>query len=293
MLTGLADGPIVIATWKNEPAIKLASEKLLLGARALDAIEAGVRVVEADAGNSSVGYGGMPDAEGNVTLDACIMDEFGNAGSVTYLQHIKHPVSVARRVMEQTPHVLLSGKGALQFALAQGFSKENLLTPVAKAKWQQWKKKNRQVGLFVSPDQHDTVGMLALDQQGRLAGACSTSGLAFKLPGRVGDSPLIGSGLFVDNEVGAATATGLGEEVIKVNGSFLIVELMRQGRNPEEACREALHRIAKRHPNATPPMVGFVALRRDGAYAACANDAEFAFTFNEGSVVKVMAGTKV
>ncbi len=254
--------PIIVSTWKmgikaNEPAIEILNNN----GRAVDAVEAGVRVPEADPSIASVGYGGTPDRDGHVTLDACIMNEKGDAGSVTFLEHIKHPISVARKVMDETPHVMLSGEGALQFALEQGFQKENLLTENAKEKWERWKKKSRYKP--TGSIHHDTIGMLALDNSGDLSGACTTSGLGFKMRGRVGDSPIIGSGLFVDNEVGAATATGLGELIMKVCGAFLIVELMRNGASPKEACKEALKRIEKKY-DITDQQAAFIALTKTG-----------------------------
>jgi len=260
--------PMVIATWKHPDATQAALEIILNRGRALDGIEAGVRMVEADPKDQSVGYGGLPDRDGIVTLDACVMDEKGNAGCVTFLQDIMHPVSVARKVMEETPHVMLSGEGALQFALSQGFKKENLLTDASREKWQEWLKEGtyKPVG---GHEQHDTIGMLAIDGEGNLSGACSTSGMAFKMHGRVGDSPIIGAGLYVDNEVGAATATGLGELVMRTLGAFLIVELMRQGKSPEAACREAALRIAKKYGKSEEDMqVGYIAISKKGTYGA-------------------------
>lgn len=260
--------PAVIATWDNRQATAAAWNILSAGGRALDAVEAGARVAEADPNDTSVGYGGLPDRDGNVTLDACIMDELGNAGSVTFLQHIKHPVSVARRVMEKTPHVILSGEGALEFALQEGFSKENLLTEDARRAWEAWKVTS-QYQPIINSERHDTIGIVAVDDQGRLAGACSTSGLAFKMRGRVGDSPIIGAGLFVDGEVGAATATGLGELVLKTLGSFLIVEEIRRGKHPQKAVETAIRRIARKYPKeARQNQVGFVALDRRGQHGA-------------------------
>ncbi|MCS6929946.1 MAG: N(4)-(beta-N-acetylglucosaminyl)-L-asparaginase [Saprospiraceae bacterium] len=260
--------PVVIATWDNRSATAAAWNILSAGGRALDAVEAGARVAEADPNDTSVGYGGLPDRDGNVTLDACIMDEKGNAGSVTYLQHIKHPVSVARRIMEKTPHVILSGDGALAFALQEGFPKENLLTEEARRQWEAWKIKSEYKPV-INRERHDTIGILALDMQGRLSGACSTSGLAFKMRGRVGDSPIIGAGLFVDNEIGAATATGLGELVLKTLGSFLIVEEMRRGKHPQRATELAIRRIAYKYPQqARENQVGFLALDRLGRHGA-------------------------
>jgi len=257
------DSPVVISTWDhglkaNEAAWRILSD----GGKALDAVEQGVMITEADPEVTSVGYGGFPDSSGHVTLDACIMDEKGNAGSVVYLRNIKHPVSVARMVMERTPHVILAGEGALKFAVSQGFTQENLLTPTARKAWKEWLKtrKSNPVGI----KNHDTIGMLALDGSGNLSGACTTSGLAFKMPGRVGDSPIIGAGLYVDNEVGAATATGEGEFILKIVGSFLIVELMKNGRSPEDACREAVSRIHKKFNLKSDNQIGFIALTREG-----------------------------
>ncbi|MCB0566580.1 MAG: N(4)-(beta-N-acetylglucosaminyl)-L-asparaginase, partial [Phaeodactylibacter sp.] len=224
--------PTVVSTWNNLTANKKAWKVIKKGGRALDAVEKGVRLVEADPDDMSVGYGGRPDREGKVTLDACIMDEEGNCGSVCFLQDIKHPISVARLVMEKTPHVMLAGQGALQFALENGFKRQNLLTPKAEESWQDWKEESHYQPV-INIENHDTIGMLAIGQDGRFSGACTTSGAAFKLHGRVGDSPIIGAGLYVDDEVGGAVATGLGEAVIKTAGSFLVVELMRQGMEPQ------------------------------------------------------------
>ncbi|PID70972.1 MAG: glycosylasparaginase [Flavobacteriales bacterium] len=215
--------PLVIATWNFIDATAKAMETLKAGKTALDAVEAGCRVEEANVKNVTVGKGGLPDRDGNVTLDSCIMDEHGNCGSVVYLQNITHAVSVARKVMEETPHVMLAGKGAEQFAYEQGFKKENLLTEAAKKAWEKWKETSKYKPV-INIENHDTIGMLAIDKNGDICGACTTSGLAYKMAGRVGDSPIIGSGLFVDNEVGAAVATGMGEEVVKTVGSFLVVK---------------------------------------------------------------------
>lgn len=225
--------PIVLSTWNfglkaNEEAWTILGK----GGRALDAVEKGVRLVENDPEERSVGYGGRPDRDGRVTLDACIMDENYNIGSVACLENIKNPISVARAVMEKTPHVMLVGDGALQFAVSQGFKKENILTPESEKEWKEWLKDSKYQPI-VNIENHDTIGMIALDANGNLSGACTTSGMAFKMHGRVGDSPIIGAGLFVDNEVGAATATGHGEEVIRTVGTHLVVELMRQGRTPQ------------------------------------------------------------
>lgn len=261
--------PIVLSTWNfgigaNEEAWKILSRS----GRALDAVEAGVRVPEGDPNERSVGYGGRPDRDGRVTLDACIMDEHANCGSVAFLEHIKHPISVARLVMEKTPHVMLVGEGALLFALQNGFKKENLLVPDSEKEWKEWLK-NSNYKPIANIENHDTIGMIALDEHGNLSGACTTSGLAFKMHGRVGDSPIIGAGLYVDNEVGAATSTGVGEEVIRIVGSHLVVELMRQGHHPKDACKLAIERIIKKNPEKMKDIqVGFLALNKKGEYGA-------------------------
>lgn len=261
--------PVVISTWNfgiqaNEAAWKILSQQ----GRALDAVEAGARVPEGNPKETSVGLGGLPDRDGHVTLDACIMDENGNCGSVAFLQHIVHPISVARKVMEKTPHVMLAGEGALQFALANGFKKEKLLTKESEKAWKEWAK-SAHYKPVVNIENHDTIGIVALDMNGNLSGACTTSGLAYKMHGRIGDSPIIGAGLYVDNEIGAATSTGVGEEVIRIVGCHLVVELMRQGNSPEDACRLAVERIAKKNPaKAKEVQVGFLALNRNGEYGA-------------------------
>ncbi len=238
--------PLIIATWKNEKATIAGWNKLMETGKALDGVEAGARIPEADPNDTSVGYGGYPDRDGHVTLDACIMDHLGNAGSVTFLEGIMHPISVARAVMEKTPHVMLSGAGALKFALDQGFKVENLLTESSKKAWEEWKKESKYEPV-INIERHDTIGLLGIGKAGEIAGACTTSGLAFKMHGRVGDSPIIGGAVFCDDEVGGACATGLGEFVMKTLGSFLIVELMRQGKSPQQACEEAVMRIVKRY----------------------------------------------
>ncbi|MET0759959.1 MAG: N(4)-(beta-N-acetylglucosaminyl)-L-asparaginase [Flavobacterium sp.] len=277
--------PIVISTWNfGVKANNAAWEILKNKGRALDAVEAGVKIPEGDPKERSVGYGGRPDRDGRVTLDACIMDEFSNIGSVAFLEHIKHPISVARAVMEKTPHVMLVGDGALQFALSQGFKKENLLVEESEKEWKEWLKTSN-----YKPDanieNHDTIGMIALDAHGNLSGACTTSGLAYKMHGRVGDSPIIGAGLYVDNEIGAATATGHGEEVIRISGCHLVVELMRQGKSPQKACEEAVNRIVKltkiRNKNLKDIQVGFIALNKKGEYGAYCVQRGFNFAVND------------
>lgn len=260
---------LVISTWIHGiEANEAAWEHLQAGRKSVDAAEHGVRVTEADPEGMSVGMGGLPDRDGDVTLDACIMDHLGNAGGVCYLKNIMHPISVARKVMDETPHVLLAGDGALQFALNCGFERTNLLTPKAEAAWREWLRTSEYKPI-VNVENHDTIGLIAMDLDGDLAGACTTSGLAYKMPGRVGDSPIIGAGLFVDNEIGAATATGLGEFVLKTLGSFLIVELMRQGASPQQACEEGIRRIAERH-NVSDMQVGYLAVNKAGETGAFA-----------------------
>lgn len=276
--------PLVISTWQhglasNERAWEILNEN----GRAIDAVEAGVQVAEADPEVSSVGYGGWPDREGHVTLDSCIMDETGNAGSVAFLQNFMHPVAVARKVMDETPHVMLVGEGARRFALEKGFKEEDLLTDNARAHWQEWlKDAEYKPWTPASNPTHDTISMLAVDQAGDLSGSCTTSGLANKLHGRVGDSPIIGAALFVDNEVGAACATGVGEEVMKTVGSFLIVELMRQGMAPTDACREGVARIIRKNPNWRDVQVGYLAMDRHGRVGAFAIHPGFQYAVHDG-----------
>ncbi len=304
-LGSVAQKPIVISTWDSGMAVNEAAWKILAAnGRALDAVEAGAIYIE-DIISCCVGLGGYPDRDGIVTLDSCIMDEKANCGAVAGLEQIKHPVSVARKVMEKTPHVLMVGAGAQQFALENGFTKEPAkLSPEAEDAWKKWlesseykpvinienKKMN---GPFApaffedgSPN-HDTMGLVALDQSGNLSGAVTTSGMAFKQHGRVGDSPVIGAGLFVDNEVGAATSSGVGEEVIRICGTHLVVEFMRQGYSPEKACKKAVERIVKRdRKKAADIQVGFLALNKKGEYGAYAIQKGFEFCVKSGTETK-------
>ena len=298
--------PCVVSTWDFGVAANAAAWAVLAkGGAALDAVEAGARVPEADLNNHSVGRAGYPDRDGHVSLDASIMDQNGDCGAVAGLEHIAHPISVARRVMEKTPHVLLVGDGALQFALEQGFPREELLTPESRAAWQAWLKDKRyepvangearsygrDLGLPGGKHNHDTLGMLAIDARSNLSGACTTSGMAWKMRGRVGDSPIIGAGLYVDNEIGAATSTGVGEEVIRTVGSFLVVELMRQGRSPREACREAVTRILRRKAVRDPDFqVGFLAVNKAGEVGAWAVQKGFSYACcDAGSQTRLIA----
>ncbi len=277
--------PIVISTWDaGIEANKAAWKVLRNGGRALDAVEQGVMVTESSL-NCCVGLGANPDRDGHVTLDACIMDEYANCGSVAFLERIKHPISVARRVMEKTPHVMLAGSGAQQFAIAEGFPLEpDTLSDDAKRAYENWLKKseykpvinieNTKHQTTFSPAKldngnwnHDTIGMVAMDANGNLSGSCTTSGMAFKMRGRLGDSPIIGAGLFVDNEIGAATATGQGEDVIRICGTHLVVELIRQGLSPEQACKKAVERIIRiKGDKAKEIQVGFIAINKRGEY---------------------------
>ncbi len=303
--TTIANKPIVISTWDfGKTANAGAWEILSKGGRALDAVEAGVKIPEADPTNQTIGIGGLPDRDGRVTLDACIMDEQYNCGAVMALEHIVHAISVARMVMEKTPHVILVGDGALQFALANGFQKENLLTPESEKAWKEWMKKadykpeiNIENRLYDKskdpmpggPDNHDTIGLMAMDSNGNLSGACTTSGMAYKMHGRVGDSPVIGAGLYVDNEIGAATSTGVGEEVIRIVGSHLVVELMRQGKTPAAACQEAVERIVKRSPEKSKNIqVGFIALNKQGEYGGFSLQPGFSYSVKSNGVEEVL-----
>ncbi len=282
--------PVVVSTWDSGmPVNEAAWEVLGTGGKAIDAVERGANQIE-DTINCCVGLGGNPDREGFVTLDACIMDENYNCGSVSFLQKFRHPTSIARKVMELTPHVMLVGEGARQFALSQGFSEESgKLSDDAAKEYQKWLQKseykpvinieqnqgkgnhhkNAPKKLSNGEFNHDTMGLVALDINGNLSGACTTSGMGFKMHGRVGDSPLIGGGLYVDNTVGAATSSGQGEEVIRICGTHLVVEFMRMGHDPEIACRMAIERLININPvKAKDFQVGFLALRKDGRYGA-------------------------
>lgn len=279
---------LVVSTWSaGLAANKAAWEVLQSGGRALDAVEKGVMVTEAEQ-SCCVGLGANPDRDGIVTLDACIMDEFANCGSVAFLERIKHPISVARRVMEKTPHVMLVGSGAQQFAIAEGFQlEEQKLSDSAEKSYKEWLKTSRYQPPAINVENkkghgpfaphklengewnHDTIGMVAMDANGNLSGSCTTSGAGFKMRGRVGDSPIIGAGLFVDNEVGACTATGQGEDVIRVAGSHSVVELMRQGISPELACKKVIERIIRiKKDKAKDIQVGFLAIDKLGRVGA-------------------------
>jgi len=279
------NNPIILSTWNHGlPANDAAWKVLENDGSAMDAAEAGARVAEADPTITSVGFGGLPDEQGNVTLDACVMDSNGNAGSVAFLQNIKHPISVARKVMEDTKHVMLVGEGARLFAVSQGFEEIDLLTVESRQAWKEWDKNRREM---TPHETHDTISVLVQDKNGDLAGACTTSGWAYKLHGRVGDSPIIGAGLFVDNDIGCAAATGLGEEVIKTTGSFLVVELMRQGYDPTVACEEALNRVIKAHNGKPDFQIGYIALRKDGEIGSACLKWSFDYALARGGENKL------
>jgi len=302
--------PIVVSTWDSGMAVNAAAWEILSKkGRALDAVETGAMHIENEI-NCCVGLGGYPDRDGIVTLDSCIMDEHANCGAVAGIERIKHPVSVARKVMEKTPHVILVGAGAQQFALENGFPLESgELSESAKTAYEEWLKKSeykpvinienlhtRQQdkkgnGPFApsffddGTPNHDTMGLVAMDASGNLSGAVTTSGMAFKLHGRAGDSPIIGAGLFVDNEVGAATSSGTGEEVIRICGTHLVVEFMRQGLSPEMACKKAVERIVKRDPEKAKTLqVGFLALNKKGQYGC--------YAIQKGFVISVKSGAE-
>jgi N4-(beta-N-acetylglucosaminyl)-L-asparaginase len=307
--------PIVISTWDSGMAVNAAAWKVLsANGKAIDAVEKGANQIE-ETVNCCVGLGGYPDRDGKVTLDACIMDEHANCGAVAAIEQIKHAISVARKVMEKTPHILLVGDGAQQFAIENGFTKEPaVLSDEAKDAYKKWlekseykptinienipagkggKKLNGPFAPHFFDDgsvNHDTMGLLAIDKNGDLSGGVTTSGMAFKVHGRVGDSPLIGAGLFVDNEVGAATSSGVGEEVIRICGTHLVVEFMRQGYSPEMACKKAVQRIVKRDPiKAKETQVGFLAINKNGEYGAYSILKGFVFSVKSETENKIHA----
>ena len=275
--------PIAIATWEHGHKATIKAYNILNNnGSALDAVEFGINVTEADPLVRTVGYGGYTDDKGEVTLDACIMDHLGNAGSVVYLKDIKHPISVARKVMDYSQHVMLAGIGAQEFALKKGFKKENILFEKSQKDWENWKKNKPELTNLINEDNHDTITMLALDNNGNLAGGSSTSGLRYKAHGRVGDSPIIGSGVFVEDAIGAAGATGQGEEIMTTVGSFLIIELLKKGYHPQAACEEAIERIRKKH-NLIDFQVAYIALRADGKIGAAAINNGFSYVLSSNN----------
>jgi N4-(beta-N-acetylglucosaminyl)-L-asparaginase len=299
---GVIGRPVVISTWDTGLAANRGAwEVLSRNGAALDAVEAGVKVTESSM-NCCVGLGANPDRDGYVTLDASIMDHQWNCGSVGFIERIKHPISVARRVMEKTPHVMLVGVGAQEFAVAEGFPLEPAgLSEDAKKSYEQWLKKSEYKPVInienskgdhaaAAPARlangdwnHDTIGMVAMDAAGNLSGSCTTSGMGFKMRGRLGDSPIIGAGLFVDNEVGAVTATGQGEDVIRICGSHAVVELMRQGLSPEQACKATVEKIIRiKGEKAKDIQVAFIALNKKGETGAYAIQKGFSYALKNG-----------
>jgi len=283
-----AKPPLVISTWPfGKPANEKTLEILKGGGSGLDAVEQGVRLVESDLGNPSVGLGGIPAANGVVQLDACIMSGPGHkAGSVASVEGFSHPVSIARRVMEETRHVMLVGEGAANFARERNFETGPSVTPGQKAAWENWKM--AQEAAKKKAPNHDTIALLLLTPSGDLFGACSTSGWGYKIPGRVGDSPIIGGGLYVDNTVGAAGATGIGENVMRYCGSFLVVEFMRQGMTPVEACLATIDRIASLDPKGYDLSINFVALDKKGRYGAAGTGSGFQYSVACADYSKVL-----
>ena len=252
-----------ISTWKTTEANLKAGLLLDKGIDGLTAAVEGVAVEEENPKNTTVGYGGAPDRTGIVTLDACVMNYLGDCGSVVAVENIVNVARLAKDVMEKTPHVMLAGKGAEDFAISEGYKQTDLLTEKSKEDWKKWLE-SEEYKPIINIENHDTIGMLCLDKNNNISGACTTSGLAYKMRGRVGDSPIIGSGLFIDNKIGGAVATGLGEEVVKTVGSFLVVELMRQGKSPQEACETAVKRIVLSNSQENKFQVAYIAMNKNG-----------------------------
>ncbi len=288
--TAAAPKPVSIATWNfGVETTQLAHRQMLNNTSAIDATEAGVRLCEADPNEHSVGLGGLPDRDGRVTLDACCMDHLGNIGSVAAVENIVHVSSLARAVMEQTPHVMIVGEGAKEFARELGFPMQDLTVPESMRQWEEWKKTSEYKPI-INVENHDTIGQLSLDKQGHLAGICTTSGLAYKMRGRVGDSPIIGAGLYVDGDVGAATATGHGEEVIRVVGSYRVVSEMERGYSPQEACERAVRKIydffQRRDAGIQDTQIGFIAIDKNGGYGGYSLRPGFQYAVTGGSEEK-------
>lgn len=290
-LSNTRQAPLVISTWPfGKPANEQALRNLAAGGSGLDAVEQGIRVTEADSSNPSVGLSGIPNSMGIVQLDACIMSGPGHrAGAVAAVSGYRHPISIARRVMETTRHVMLVGEGAMRFAAENGFEKGPDVSGVQREAWLKWRDQQPKSSTGAKPPSpnHDTIALLLLTPEGNIFGGCSTSGLGYKMPGRVGDSPIIGSGLYVENEIGAAGATGIGENVMRYCGSFMIVELMRQGRHPQEACVEAIQRIAKLDPKGFDLSINFIALDRQGRYGAAGTGTGFEYSVASASFSRV------
>ena len=265
-----------ISTWKTTEANLKAGSLLDNGTDALNAAVIGVAVEEENPKNTTVGYGGAPDRSGNVTLDACVMNHLGDCGSVVAVENIMNVARLAKDVMEKTPHVMLAGKGAEEFAISEGYKKIDLLTETSKKDWEKWLE-NEEYKPIINIENHDTIGMLCLDKNNNMSGACTTSGLAYKMKGRIGDSPIIGSGLFIDNKIGGAVATGLGEEVVKTVGSYLVVELMRQGKSPQEACETAVKRIVSSNSQENKFQVAYIAMNKSGEVGSFSIEPGFSY----------------
>jgi N4-(beta-N-acetylglucosaminyl)-L-asparaginase len=265
-----------ISTWKTTEANYKAGSLLDNGSDALNAAVIGVAVEEENPKNTTVGYGGAPDRSGNVTLDACVMNHLGDCGSVVAVENIMNVARLAKDVMEKTPHVMLAGKGAEEFAISEGYKKIDLLTETSKKDWEKWLE-NEEYKPIINIENHDTIGMLCLDKNNNMSGACTTSGLAYKMKGRIGDSPIIGSGLFIDNKIGGAVATGLGEEVVKTVGSYLVVELMRQGKSPQEACETAVKRIVSSNSQENKFQVAYIAMNKSGEVGSFSIEPGFSY----------------
>ena len=292
--------PIVMATWPfGRTAVEVASKIVLQGKPALEAALAGAQAVEDDPKVNSVGYGGIANRIGTVSLDACLMDgKTLNCGAVAGVENIRHAAALARAVMEKSPHLFLVGAGAQLFALQNGFTLETLHTPESVAEWsrhfpREQKPLNHPSSTEIEnpTNSHDTVTVLARDKSGNLGGVCTTSGLAYKLPGRVGDSPIIGAGLYVDNEAGAAGATGVGEEIIRITGSFFITEQMRAGKTAQQACETAVARVNQLaiRRGVHPARVAFIAIDPQGTIgAACTKTTDFRYAVARGSKIELL-----
>jgi len=286
-MTPMKKSPIAICTWGFVTANATAGKALESGMNALDAAITGVAVEEENIKNTTVGKGGAPDREGNVTLDACVMDQHGNCGAVVCVENYTNVAAISKKVMLETPHVMLAAQGAEEFAAKQGFKKENLLTEESEKAYRAWLTTSEYKPI-INIENHDTIGMLCMDGNGDIAGACTTSGLSYKMKGRVGDSPIIGAGLFIDNEVGGAAATGMGEEIMKSVGSFLIVELMRNGMSPQDACKEAVMRTIRKNPDHKEFQVAYIAMNKAGETGSyCIHNGFAMMEYREGENKRV------
>lgn len=291
----VGQAPLIVSTWPfGKPANEKALETLRSGGSGLDAIEQGIRVTESDPTNRSVGLAGIPNAAGIVQLDACIMSGPGHrGGSVGAVSGFQHPISIARGVMERTKHVMLVSEGAESFAAQHGYERGPKVSAKEKAAWKKWLKEEAAKVQAAKAESklkrnHDTIALIALLPDGNVFGGCSTSGWGYKLPGRLGDSPILGSGLYVDNEVGAAGATGLGENVMRYCGSFLVVEFMRQGLHPQDACIETIKRIARLDPKGFDLAINFIALDKQGRFGAAGTGTGFEYAVTTNAFSKVV-----